>query len=82
MRLCLTTTNLSPMVFEERAPLLFATDAQNSRLGVCLAASGALVLASLLTVIGGGQIGGYISPPHLDAHGRSWLLSPLEAGID
>lgn len=44
------------------ATLLFAADAESSRLGVFLAASSALVLSSLLAVLVGAQIGDYLSP--------------------
>lgn len=43
------------------ATLLFASDAQVSRLGVFLAASAALVLSTLLAVAVGGQLQNYVS---------------------
>ena len=44
------------------ATLLFAADPRASRLGVFLAASGALVLSSLLAVFVGDKLSGYLSP--------------------
>ena len=44
------------------ATLLFAADQRNSRLGVFLASSGALVLSSLIAVFLGGQLAHYLSP--------------------
>lgn len=44
------------------ATLLFATDQRLSRVEVFLAASGALVLSSLIAVALGGQLPSYFSP--------------------
>ncbi len=43
------------------ATLLFASDAQVSRLGVFVAASAALLLSTLLAVAVGGQLQNYVS---------------------
>ena len=47
------------------ATLLFATESGTSKLGVFLAASGALVLSSLLAVVTGDQIARFVSPSTL-----------------
>jgi len=44
------------------ATLLFAADGQSSPWGVFLAASGALVLSTLIAVLVGGQLSAYIPP--------------------
>ena len=44
------------------ATLLFASDTQVSKVGVFLAASGALVLSTLIAVLVGSQLSQYISP--------------------
>jgi len=44
------------------ATLLFASDTQVSKMGVFLAASGALVLSTLIAVLAGSQLSHYISP--------------------
>jgi putative Ca2+/H+ antiporter (TMEM165/GDT1 family) len=44
------------------ATMLFATDTQVSKVGVFLAASGALVLSTLIAVLVGSQLSQYISP--------------------
>jgi putative Ca2+/H+ antiporter (TMEM165/GDT1 family) len=47
------------------ATLLFATDPALSRLGVFVAAAGALVTASLLAVLLGAWIGSWVAPGQL-----------------
>lgn len=44
------------------ATLLFASDTEASKVGVFLAASGALVLSTLIAVLVGAQLSHYISP--------------------
>ena len=44
------------------ATLLFATEGNLSRMGVFAAASGALVLSSLIAVVFGSQISGFVAP--------------------
>lgn len=44
------------------ATLLFAADAQVSRVGVFCASAGALVLSSLLAVLVGSQLSTFVSP--------------------
>lgn len=44
------------------ATLLFASDTEVSKVGVFLAASGALVLSTLIAVLVGSQLSQYISP--------------------
>jgi putative Ca2+/H+ antiporter (TMEM165/GDT1 family) len=44
------------------ATLLFASDTEVSKVGVFLAASGALVLSTLIAVLVGAQLSSYISP--------------------
>ena len=50
------------------ATMLFATNAQNSRLLVFLASAAALVLASGIAVLVGNTLGKYVEPKHL-----SWI---------
>ncbi|MDD4879747.1 MAG: TMEM165/GDT1 family protein [Candidatus Omnitrophica bacterium] len=50
------------------ATMLFATNAQNSRLMVFLASASALVLASGIAVLVGNALGKYVDPKHL-----SWI---------
>jgi putative Ca2+/H+ antiporter (TMEM165/GDT1 family) len=47
------------------ATLFFATDPSASRLGVFVAAAGALTLSTLLAVLVGGAIGAWASPARL-----------------
>jgi putative Ca2+/H+ antiporter (TMEM165/GDT1 family) len=47
------------------ATLLFATDPDVSRVGVFLAAAGALVLSTAIAVTLGREISGWIAPDHL-----------------
>ena len=47
------------------ATLVFATDPAVGKLGVFLAAAGALVLSSGLAVLVGGEIGRWVAPGHL-----------------
>ena len=44
------------------ATLLFAAEPQTNKIGVFVAASGALVLSTLIAVLLGGQLTNYISP--------------------
>jgi len=44
------------------ATLLFASDQQASKVGIFLAASGALILSTLIAVLVGAQLSSYISP--------------------
>jgi putative Ca2+/H+ antiporter (TMEM165/GDT1 family) len=44
------------------ATLLFASDTEISKVGVFLAASGALILSTLIAVLVGSQLSSYISP--------------------
>lgn len=44
------------------ATLLFAAEPQTNKIGVFFAASGALVLSTLIAVLLGGQLTSYISP--------------------
>lgn len=47
------------------ATLFFAADPGVSRLGVFLAAAGALVVSSAAAVVVGGEIGSWVAPGHL-----------------
>lgn len=47
------------------ATLLFATNPQVSRVGVFVAAAGALVVSSLIAVTVGARIGAWVAPEHL-----------------
>ncbi|HLE43778.1 MAG TPA: TMEM165/GDT1 family protein [Methylomirabilota bacterium] len=49
------------------ATLVFATSPSISRLGLFLAAAGALVLSTALAVLVGAQLGGWAPPAHLRA---------------
>ncbi|MBI3356054.1 MAG: TMEM165/GDT1 family protein [Nitrospirae bacterium] len=44
------------------ATLLLAAEPQTNRLGVFIAASGALILSTLIAVLVGGQLAQYVSP--------------------
>jgi len=48
------------------ATLLFATNKENSKLMVFLAAAGALIVASAIAVIVGNTLGKYINPKYLN----------------
>jgi putative Ca2+/H+ antiporter (TMEM165/GDT1 family) len=50
------------------ATLLFATNKENPKLMVFLAAAGALITASAIAVLAGGAIGRYVNPKYL-----SWI---------
>lgn len=47
------------------ATLFFATNPAVNRLGVFIAAAGALVISSLLAVVVGSQLGGWVPPERL-----------------
>jgi putative Ca2+/H+ antiporter (TMEM165/GDT1 family) len=47
------------------ATVLFASDRELSRWGVLVAAAGALVVSTVLAVVGGRWLGGWLPPRHL-----------------
>ena len=58
------------------ATMLFATNKQNSKLMVFLAAAGALITASAMAVLVGGLIGRYVNPKYL-----SWIAGAGFIGV-
>jgi len=58
------------------ATMLFATNRENPRLMVFLAAAGALIAASAIAVLAGGVIGRYVSPRYL-----SWIAGAGFIGV-
>lgn len=58
------------------ATMLFATNKENPRLMVFLAAAGALVAASAIAVLAGGLIGRYVNPRYL-----SWIAGAGFIGV-
>jgi putative Ca2+/H+ antiporter (TMEM165/GDT1 family) len=58
------------------ATMLFATDKENPKLVVFLAAAGALITASAIAVLAGGLVGKYVNPKYL-----SWIAGAGFIGI-
>jgi putative Ca2+/H+ antiporter (TMEM165/GDT1 family) len=58
------------------ATMLFATNKENPKLVVFLAAAGALITASALAVMAGGVIGRYVNPKYL-----SWIAGAGFIGV-
>jgi putative Ca2+/H+ antiporter (TMEM165/GDT1 family) len=58
------------------ATMLFATNRENPRLMVFLAAAGALITASAIAVLAGGLIGRYVNPKYL-----SWIAGAGFIGV-
>jgi putative Ca2+/H+ antiporter (TMEM165/GDT1 family) len=58
------------------ATMLFATNKENPKLVVFLAAAGALITASAIAVLAGGLIGRYVNPKYL-----SWIAGAGFIGV-